>query len=384
LLQTDQRNKPWNLCKNSFNKISFEEVKVIFEEVYNQIKKETIFSNIPFKNFPDYILFEYWFDKGKHFELGKKERLYYKIKDKIPYIIKKNLRNLYSTKQKKESKTHWPIEDRYILFLHTLMKKVEKKTGLNLLPLNLWPQRYTNAFVITHDVEGPEGFQNIPILVEIEKKYGFKSMFNFVPHRYRINKDLVDYLRGEGFDVGLHGLKHDGKLFWSEENFKQRAKEINENIENLEIKGFRAPLTHRNPVWLQSLKISYDMSFFDTDPFEPIPGGTMSIYPFFMGNFIEIPYTLPQDNLLFNVLKEKNINIWKKKVDFIKRWNGMILINVHPDYINKKNSWEANKYPLTLYEEFLSFMKDKRCWNTLPKEIANWWSKKTKKKNTRL
>ena len=31
---------------------------------------------------------------------------------------------------------------------------------------------------------------------------------------------------------------------------------------------------------MQALEIEYDLSFFDTDPCEPIPGGTMSIWPF--------------------------------------------------------------------------------------------------------
>ena len=43
---------------------------------------------------------------------------------------------------------------------------------------------------------------------------------------------------------------------------------------------------------MRHLEIEYDLSFFDTDPFEPIPGGTMSIWPFFIGHFVELPYTL--------------------------------------------------------------------------------------------
>ena len=68
--------------------------------------------------------------------------------------------------------------------------------------------------------------------------------------------------------------------------------------------GFRAPLTIRNPEWMQALNIEYDLSFFDTDPFEPIPGGTMSIWPFFTGHFVELPYTLVQDYTLVSVLGE--------------------------------------------------------------------------------
>lgn len=33
----------------------------------------------------------------------------------------------------------------------------------------------------------------------------------------------------------------------------------------------------RHPLWMQSLDIEYDLSFFDTDPYEPMAGGSMSM-----------------------------------------------------------------------------------------------------------
>ena len=58
----------------------------------------------------------------------------------------------------------------------------------------------------------------------------------------------------------------------------------------------------------------------------------------------------------------------------IKKWGGMILVNVHPDYINFKNNYGNNEYPVSLYEEFLSYMKNIGVWNPLPVEIANYWN----------
>jgi hypothetical protein len=43
------------------------------------------------------------------------------------------------------------------------------------------------------------------------------------------------------------------------------------------------------PEWLQALDIPYDLPFFDTDPYEPMPGGTKSICPFTLGWFVELP-----------------------------------------------------------------------------------------------
>ena len=46
---------------------------------------------------------------------------------------------------------------------------------------------------------------------------------------------------------------------------------------------------------------------------------------------MELPYTLPQDSTMFNVLQETSPDIWKKKLDWIAQRGGMVLVNVHPD-----------------------------------------------------
>ncbi len=377
MLPTDDRNKPWNLCKKAFNKKTKKEIRTIFENCYNKVKLNTVFSNIDFEDFPDKILFEYWFRDKQHFNIGTKEKIYYQFKELIPYKIRTLLRNKYVKKQKLRSKLNWPIESLYVSFLHNLLKEIEKTNKIKIFPLNLWPKNYKCAFVITHDVEGIEGLKKSHILMEIEESLGFKSMFNLVPYKYKITNEFISSARKKGFDVGLHGIKHDGKLLWSYKGFKIRAKKANDLLRNFDLHGFRAPLTLRNPEWFQLLDIDFDMSFFDTDPFEPLPGGTMSIYPFFMKNFLELPYTLPQDNSIFNIMRKRNLEIWKKKINFIEKFNGMILVNIHPDYINENNNWGINTYPLSLYEEFLIYAKNKNYWFCLPRDVVSWW-KKTK------
>lgn len=128
---------------------------------------------------------------------------------------------------------------------------------------------------------------------------------------------------------------------------------------------------HRNPEWLQKLNINYDLSFFDTDPYEPMPGGTMSIWPFMLGSFVELPYTLIQDHTLMVILSAQTPIIWLDKVDFIERWHGMALVNVHPDYLLDPEN-------LTFYENFLKALKErKNYWHALPHMVAHWWRQRT-------
>jgi peptidoglycan/xylan/chitin deacetylase (PgdA/CDA1 family) len=127
--------------------------------------------------------------------------------------------------------------------------------------IGFWPQNSCSAFVLTHDVETAQGLSFVKTLADLEEEYGFRSSFNLIPERYAIDHKLITNLQARGFEVGVHGLKHDGKMFTSQRLFKQRAKRINRYLHEWGAVGFRAPLTHRNPEWMQVLEIEYDASF---------------------------------------------------------------------------------------------------------------------------
>jgi hypothetical protein len=65
--------------------------------------------------------------------------------------------------------------------------------------------------------------------------------------------------------------------------------------------------------WLHDLNIAYDLSTFDSDPFEPQPDSRNTIFPFWISNgnggYAELPYTLPQDSTLFLLLQESEPGI---------------------------------------------------------------------------
>jgi hypothetical protein len=191
-----------------------------------------------------------------------------------------------------------------------------------------------------------------------------------VPEGYQIDDDLLDEMRARGFEIGVHGLKHDGRLFSSRDLFEERARAINAYAAKWGAVGYRSPMTHRNPEWMQVLDIDYDLSFFDTDPYEPMAGGTMSIWPFFIGRFVELPYTLMQDHRYLEVLGQRTPGLWLEKVDFIEANYGMVLLNSHPDYLLKPGG-------MAVYEGLLGAMARRaNCWRALPREVADWWRRR--------
>ncbi|MBK7631096.1 MAG: glycosyltransferase [Ignavibacteriales bacterium] len=294
-------------------------------------------------------------------------RLYYIFKPVIPRSIQLFLRRIHGKKLLKTHKNSWPI-------LPGSEKKPENWIG--------WPEGKDFALVLTHDVEWRKGHDKCKQLLEIENKLGFKSSFNLVPERYKVDKELRDFIVNEGFEVGVHGLKHDGKLFRSRKIFNERAIKINQYLKEWNSVGFRAPAVHHKLDWIAELNIEYDLSTFDTDPFEPQPDGVGTIFPFFIerkdgkSGYVEMPYTLDQDFTLFILLKKTSYQIWIDKLNWIAENGGMALINVHPDYLNFENKTESEEYPVSYYSEFLAFIKknyEGKYWNALPRDVARYF-----------
>jgi hypothetical protein len=140
---------------------------------------------------------------------------------------------------------------------------------------------------------------------------------------------------------------------------------------------------HHNLDWIHSLEIEYDSSTFDTDPFEPQSDGYQTIFPFWVrgtslsNGYVELPYTMPQDFTLFSLLKRRNIEIWKKKVDWIVEHGGMVLINVHPDYMNfGRNRPRIDEYPVRYFLDLLRYIQETYqgiYWQALPREVSHFW-----------
>jgi peptidoglycan/xylan/chitin deacetylase (PgdA/CDA1 family) len=184
------------------------------------------------------------------------------------------------------------------------------------------------------------GMERCRLLSDLDDSYGFKSSFNFVCRDYPIREEVLDQLRNNGFEIGVHGLNHRGNPFRSKKVFMQQAKQVNTYLRQWGAVGFRSPSMYHNLDWIADLDIEYDASTFDVDPFEPQPDGMRTIFPFVVSgqrkgrSYVELPYTLPQDSTLFVFLKQKNIDLWKKKLDWIAEKGGMALLITHPDYMN--------------------------------------------------
>lgn len=298
--------------------------------------------------------------------------LYYLVRWAIPRPVQLALRRRVISCKAKQCAEVWPIDPR-------AGAAPEGWPG--------WPGGKQFALVLTHDVDTRPGLLRCDALMDLEDEAGFKSSFNVVPERYPLDAGVLDRIKARGFELGVHGLTHDGKLYRSREIFLARAERINEYIRSWGAAGFRSPAMHHNLDWLLDLDVEYDASTFDVDPFEPQPDGMGTIFPFWVEGrrgrpgYVELPYTIPQDFTAFVLMRQPNIELWTRKLDWVAGRGGMVLINVHPDYMNWRSPEGVQEYPAAFYREWLQYLRDRYAgayWHALPRDVARFvreWKK---------
>lgn len=296
-------------------------------------------------------------------------RAYYRLRPAIPRAQQLQIRRLLRRAQTRESFPRWPIEPS----LHDLCDLVLGLTAdVARRPLPYiapWPTPYSWALVLTHDVETRTGYAQLDHLRRAELDLDLRSAWNFVPGRYDVADERVRELTGEGHEVGVHGLYHDGRDL-EPALLRKRLPVIREYARRWEAVGFRSPALRRSWELMPLLGFEYDSSYPDTDPFGPDGGGCCSWLPFTNGDLIELPVTLPQDHTLLEILRRPAEVAWREKTEYLRSRGGMALLITHPDYIYEPA-------PLRAYASFLrAFATDATAWKALPREVSDWWKRR--------
>ena len=294
-------------------------------------------------------------------------RGYYLVRPALPRRLQLRLRRAFTKVQARSSFPRWPVEDSLHSLYAWLFDLVAELAGQPVPYLDLWPDGRSWALVLTHDVETEDGYRNLELLRGPEREHGYRSSWNFVPLRYRVTDDTLRTLRDEGCEIGVHGLRHDGRDLGSRRLLARRLPVMRQYADCWQASGFRAPATQRRWEWMPKLGFDYDSSYSDTDPYEPQPGGCCSYLPYFNENMVELPITLPQDHTLFSILQRPDAEVWIQKAEFLRERGAMMLLLTHPDYAHDPRVAEG-------YRSLLDrFRHDNSVWHALPREVATWW-----------
>jgi peptidoglycan/xylan/chitin deacetylase (PgdA/CDA1 family) len=299
-------------------------------------------------------------------------RVYYALRPFLPVAFRRILQRVALKDWTKIPFPRWPVDTTVEDLIEQLWILLLQASGEKEVPfIWYWPKGFTSCGVMTHDVETAAGQDFCVRMLEIEKEFGVKSSFEFVPEvRYEISESVVNAIRLAGSEVCIHGLNHDGKLFSSEQEFRRRVKKINGYAKKLGAIGFRSPVMYRNPDWYDAFEFSYDMSFPNVAHLDPQRGGCCTIFPYFIGHLVELPLTTIQDYPLYNILRSDPLEMWSKQLEIIHGKHGMASFIVHPDYTVEL---KRQKVYRQLLELLRTYQDEKRMWLTLPREVDRWW-----------
>lgn len=299
-------------------------------------------------------------------------QVYYRVKRLLPRGFWLAVRRRYIRGGELPAFPGWPLEegvDRLLRFYALCLLRANGRTEASFRWF--WPSEYHAALTLTHDVETEAGLRLALDLADLEQERGLRSSFNLVA-THRVDDGIVRELRDRGFEIGLHGLRHDRSLFSSRDEFERQLPQLAAAADELGAVGFRSPSTHREPEWLNELPVSYDCTVPHSDPYEPQPGGCCSLWPFLLGDVVELPYTLPQDHLLFTLLGERSAATWLGQSEEIEARFGLIQCLSHPD-----RGYLGDPDKRAIYRDFLDGIADRRhLWKALPREIADWWRRR--------
>jgi hypothetical protein len=297
-------------------------------------------------------------------------KVYYTVRPVMPRPLQIALRRVFTRVQRASTFPRWPVEDALHDFFEWLFDRVARFVGRPVPWLDLWPDGRASALVLTHDVETAVGCRDLELLRNVERELGYASSWNFVPLRYNVADDVLDALRAEGCEIGVHGLLHDGRDLGSWRLLRKRRPKMREYARRWGAVGFRAPATQRVWGWMPKLGFDYDTSYQDTAPYEPTPGGCCSYLPYFNEDMVELPITLPQDHTIFAILQHPDETVWTQKAAHVRSRRGMVLVLTHPDYADDPRLVDG-------YRRLLEGLKyDPSVWRALPREVSAWWRRR--------
>ena len=306
-------------------------------------------------------------------------KLYYLLRPLLAVSVRKPLQRMHLRKWHQIAFPEWPVDTTVDRLHRRVMADVIEATGLGEVPfIWFWPDGFSSCAIITHDVESSYGRDFTGALMDVDAAFGFRSSFQVVPEdRYSVPKSYLEQIVTRGFEVNVHDLKHDGRLYADHPEFLRRAARINEYGRQFGASGFRSGILYRNADWYDALDFLYDMSLPNVAHLDPQRGGCCTVMPYHIGKIVELPVTCTQDYTLFHMLNDFSINLWKQQIALIREQHGLITILTHPDYLRETKPQKTYK---SLLQHLAEIRDTDNLWTPLPLEVAQWWEQRSQMK----
>jgi hypothetical protein len=298
--------------------------------------------------------------------------LYYLARPFLGVRVRRHLQKLRLADWRSIPFPRWPV-DPTVEQVHEMVLRlcIQARGGEKVPFIWFWPDGFPGCAIVTHDVEAVKGRDFCQALMDIDEGFGIHSSFQLVPEeRYAFGPTFMEEIRARGFEINVHDLNHDGRLFASRPQFFERVRRINQYGRAFGAQGFRSGALYRNLAWYDALDFSYDMSVPNAGHLDPQRGGCCTVMPYFIGKILELPVTTTQDYSLFHILNQNSIDLWKLEISQILEKRGLASFIVHPDYILEPRLRRTYKSLLG----YLSVLRaEGKLWIALPRDVNHWW-----------
>ncbi len=285
--------------------------------------------------------------------------------------------------------TSFPIEAGGAALIAIFTYLIVQVNGF-LVRMKKWPHNKDSAFLFTHDID-PSRFSYCKGLPELTKTIEKKGI---VPCLGLVAKEAKKYLQkwsgmSDFPEIVSHGLYHDGRFLFLDKDAQERrikdSKEILEKLSKKKISGYRSPRLDRNiRLWemLEKAGYQYDSSYPDVDRENTsrYGGGVGINYPFHpviedRGGFrfsriFEYPVTAPDCimPLFMGKSREEMLEIYRKKLSYIKKIEGLYVSIVHAGVFGLKDM----ETRLDLLDFLWQAANLQGFWIVSPEKLLRW------------
>jgi len=301
---------------------------------------------------------------------------YYVARPLLPVSVRSHLQRLSLHGWQKHPFPRWPVDTSVEQIIESVVGLIIREIKDHRIPfIWFWPEGKQACALVTHDVETTVGRDFCETLMGVDDSYGIKASFQVVPEkRYKVPERYLNSISKRGFEVNVQDLNHDGWLFEDISEFRRRSTAINKYAVAFKAQGFRSAVLYRNLDWLNSLCFEYDMSVPNVAHLDPQHGGCCTIFPYFVGDILEIPVTMTQDYTLFHILCNYSLDLWREQASRILERHGVMNFIIHPDYVTGERE-------MLVFKDLLTYLTKLRAksglWIPLPRELNEWWRQRS-------
>lgn len=226
--------------------------------------------------------------------------------------------------------------------------------------------------LLTHDIDSPEGLQNlVNLFLPIEERYGARSCNFVVPCAWPLDAGRLREAQARGHEIAVHGYDHANRTPFAPPAERRDRLEAGKGFAaNWGAIGYRAPSLLRTRALLEDLAglYKYDSSIPTSGGPFPVPNnGSATTRPYKIGALWEFPLSLPRDGSLrfLGHSPPEIADLWWRCADRIAKSGGLVCLLTHCEA-----SFSGNREMLNAYESMIEKLAaDRRFRFVTPGEL---------------